>query len=143
MSTTINFYNQAVNRFNDPGVDASNLKVMLRDGTTFDATQTDVSQLDGEEVHGNNWSEGGEPIPNASFSITETNNGELTGDNIAKTATGGDIGPTDIGLIIEDDGENPPALLFALVPDTSQTASEGTPFIIEWTNGQIAKWSTS
>ena len=143
MATTIKFLNHTKNRFNDPGVNVANLKVMLRNGTTFNAANTRVSDLDGTEVHGNNWTEGGEPIANAAFSVTETDGSELTGDNISKTATGGSIGPTDSGYIIETDGVNSPFVLFELKPTEAQTAGEGTPFIVEWTGGQIVKWTES
>lgn len=131
MAITVTFQNHTRKLFANKEVDFTALKLMLRTGSTSNATFTTVSQFAGSEVSGNGWTVGGEAIANVAVTITNTNEATLDGDNIAVTATGGSIGPTTSALII-DDTDADPKVLFYVDFGGSQEAGEGTEFQINF-----------
>ncbi|MDR9419466.1 hypothetical protein [Gracilimonas sp.] len=131
MAVTISEYNQTKKKLINSEYDLTNLKVMLRNATTFTASDTVVSDLDGSEVSGNGWTAGGEAIANAAVTIVDTDDAMLDGDDIAVTATGGDIGPTD-GYVIVDDTDADAELVAFIDPDGAKTAGSGTEFQVNF-----------
>lgn len=126
---TINRYNHTAKLFNNNEITLANLKVRLRNGTTFTATDTVVSNLNGTEVDGNGWTSGGEALANAAVTTVATDGAMLDADDIAVIATGGDIGPTDSYVII-DDTDVDPQVLWHVSLASSKTAGSGTEFQI-------------
>lgn len=109
-------------------IDVSQLKFMLRDSSgTFTATDTVVSDLGGSEVSGNGWTAGGESLANAAVTIVDTDGAMIDADDISVTASGGDIGPTRYGVVI-DDTDADPEVLWHYDFGSSQTAGDGTQF---------------
>lgn len=125
MAITVTFQNQTRKLFANKEVDFTKLKVMLRTGDTANATFTTVSQFAGTQVSGNGWTAGGELLANVAVTIVNTNEAKLDADNIAKTATGGSIGPATSALII-DSTDVDPEVLFYVDFGGSQTAGENT-----------------
>ena len=144
MSNTIAFYNHTRKLFANGEVSLADLKFMLVNEHTFDASHTNISSIEGDEVHGSGWTEGGEAIANASIQVADTDESTLTGDNISVTATGGDIGPADGGVIYDSDS-GAPLWYVAYLDDESdpnpQTAGEGTDFNVTWASNIIARWA--
>ena len=137
MAVTITPYNQTKKKLINSEYDLTNLKVMLRSSTTFTATDTVVSDLDGTEVSGNGWTAGGEAIANAAVTIVDTDDAQLDGDDVRVTATGGNIGPSD-GYVIIDDTDVDPELVAFIDPDGAKEAGNGTEFQVNWdVNGII------
>ena len=125
-------YNHARQRLASQAVDVTNLKVLLTNGYTFDATETTMTAALAAEVSGNGWPSGGPVIQNVSAGIINTDEAEITGDDVSVTATGGEIGPAT-GLVVYDATNGWP-----LYHDSySQTAGDGTPFLIRWLDGQL------
>lgn len=132
---TISRYNHTAKLFNNNEIDLTQLKVRLRNGTTFTATDTVISDLNGSEVDGNGWTTGGESLANAAVTTVNTNGAMLDADDIAVEASGGDIGPADSYVII-DDTDADPQVLWHIAIGTSKTAGSGTEFQINIsTNG--------
>lgn len=138
MAVTISAYNHTKKKLINSEFDLTNLKVMLRSSTTFTAADTVVSDLNGSEVSGNGWTAGGEAIANAAVTIVDTDDAMLDGDDVRVTATGGDIGPTD-GYVIIDDTDGDPELVAFVDPDGSKTAGTGTEFQVNWNANGILR----
>lgn len=127
MATTLNRYNHTQKLKENGEINYANLKFMLRSGSTFTATHTVVSDLAGSEVSGNGWTAGGEALANAAVTIVETDGAMVDADDIAVTASGGDIGPVDSAVIIDDTDVDPQVLWhYAFSP--ALTAGDGTEF---------------
>lgn len=122
-------YNHTINQIVSGAVDVTDLKVMLLDNNAvFDPTHTSIDEVSNSgayEVYGNGWTQGGEPFANAAFSIVDTSNSMFDMDNLAVTATGGNIGPANAALLFVN---NIP--LFFQAFDAPQEAGDGTPFLI-------------
>jgi hypothetical protein len=131
------FYNRTKKLFANGEVDITNLKVMLTNGYSFNATQTDLTAATAAQVSGNGWTAGGVTIANAAVTVSTTNDAKLDGDDISVTATGGDIGPAD-GLVVVDATNNNPLLHYSF--GSSQTAGDGTPFNVNWDANGILTW---
>ena len=123
-------YNHTRAQFAGQNVDLTALKVMLVGaGYTFAATETAMTAATAAEVSGNGWAAGGPTIANVTESVVNTNEGQIDGDDISVTASGGDIGPAS-GLVVYDSISGKP--LFYDTFASAQTAGDGTPFNITW-----------
>jgi hypothetical protein len=117
---------------------------MLLDGTTaFNATHTTVaaaSDTANDEVDGNGWTTGGEPIADLAVTVVSTSGAMIDATDISVTATGGDIGPASAALIYVDEGGLGTTLtpLFHVAFDAPKTALSGFPFLIVWNASGIA-----
>lgn len=109
MAVTISRYNHTVKKLLNKEIDYTTLKMMLlNNAATFDATHTALATVAGaNEVSGNGWTVGGEPLANVAITIATTNDAKLDADDITKTATGGNIGPARKALIYDDTGDVP------------------------------------
>lgn len=140
MAVTFKFYNHTAKLFANQEIDVSNLKVMLRNGVTFDATDTVVADLGGTEEFGNGWTEGGEPLTNPAITI-DGNDAVLDADNLEVTASGGQISATD-GFLIHDDGVTQLVLVEIDFGET-KTSDDGIPYQITWNSQGIIKWTVA
>ena len=137
--TTISFYNHTRKLFANNEVTLANLKLMLVNNYTFDATETNMSGVaSAEMVWGNGWDSEGEPIPSAAITVVNTNEAMLDATDISVTATGGNIGPASGAIIYETGGAGIP--LFYIDFQGSETAGVGTPFNVNWNASGIARW---
>lgn len=111
-------------------VSLTDLKLILLDDTAvFDPSDTDLTDVADAEVHGNGWTQGGEPLTSVTASIFGTNGVKLDADDIEKTATSGAIGPAYYGDIYDSSTDK---LLARIDFDGPKEAGEGTPFKITW-----------
>lgn len=146
MAVTITMYNQTKKKFANSEIDVTDLAVMLLDdGASFDATDTDIDDVAGvdtppraNEVSGSGWTAGGEDLDNATVAVVDTNDAVFDADDIEVEATGGSIGPAEAAVIYEKTSGD---LLFYIDFDGAQTAGEGTPFRITWNASGIARWT--
>jgi hypothetical protein len=136
---TISFYNHTRKLCNNGEVDYTQLKVMLLDDHTFNAAHTNISSIEADEVHGNGWAEGGEPLANAAVTVEGTNEAKLDADDIEEEATAGGIGPAD-GAVIYQDVEAEEYPLWYIDFGEAKQADEGTDFRIIWDENGIAAW---
>lgn len=107
---TIQHYNHTASLLQAGGVLPSDTwtVVLLDANAVFDATDTTLvaatnSAVSDWEVSGNGWTAGGETINNVAGAIADTTNGEITGDDVTATITGGDLGPFSFYIICVDD----------------------------------------
>jgi len=134
----MDFYNATKKLFANGEVTITDLHAILVNGYTFTASETDLTAINAAAVDGNGWTSGGEPIANASVTITATDDAILDGDDISVTATGGDIGPADALVVVDATNNNP---LFHYSFASSQTAGDGTAFNVTWNASGIATWA--
>lgn len=127
MAITVSRYNHTQKKRENGEITLANLKFMLRSGTTFEGADTILTDLDGTEVSGNGWTAGGEPLAGAAVTVVETDGSMLDANDLAVTATGGDIGPAD-SAVIYDSTDNSVLWYYAISP--AKTAGDGTEFQI-------------
>lgn len=121
-------YNHTRKLFQNGDVNIGSLKVMLTNGYTFAAAETDMTNATADQVSGNGWAVGGPALAGAAVTVTSTNESTLDANDVSVTATGGSIGPAT-GIVIYDSVESTPLFHFSYA---SQTAADGTPFNINW-----------
>lgn len=139
MAVTVSHYNHTRKRFLNQEIELGSLKVMLLTGHVFDATDTDISAIDPDEVSGGGWPAGGEPIGGVTASITNTNEAKLDATDVSVNATGVQIGPATAAVIYQDVS----GLAFPLWHiDFGQAllAEVGAPFRILWDALGIGQW---
>jgi hypothetical protein len=134
MAVTAYFYNHTAKKLLNKEVTYTTLKVMLVNATAvanLNLANTTLAQVlagAADEVSGNGWAAGGETLANFLVTTVTTNDAKMTGDQIAKTATGGDIGAA-YGAVIYDDTDASDAPLFFYDFGGAFTAGVGTQFL--------------
>lgn len=128
MQTTTTHAN-ALTHIMKKGVDNCNFKIMLRRNTTVDASQNNVSELNGTEESGFGWPTGGQPLSGVTTTQISTDDVEINADNISVTADGGTIAATS-AILIEDDGVDP-ILIRSLDFGEELDAQDSSPFIVK------------
>jgi hypothetical protein len=128
MADTTAYYNHARKLIAGQEVDLTNLKVMLLDSSfTFDATDTDMTGITGNEVSGNGWAAGGEVIGSVAASIVNTNEAKIDGADVVKAASGGSIGPASYYVVYDATNNKP---LTCVTFGSPQTATVGNNFSV-------------
>lgn len=138
MPDSVQLYNHTAKLFGNKQVDLTNIRVMLLDSdATFNAAHTAVSSIEGDEVFGNGWDEGGELIGSVAVTTVTTNDAMLDGDNVSVNASGGPIGPASFAAIIDATNGYPLAFITFEEP---QTATAGNPMAFTWDADGIFRW---
>jgi hypothetical protein len=139
---TISLYNHTPKLFANGEVNLATLKLMLlNNSATFTATHTALTQVAGaNEVSGNGWDAGGEPLANAAVTVVSTNDAKLDADDISVSASGGSIGPAHKAVLYDDTGDLPLAFIDF---EGAQEAGVGTPFVVTWNASGIITWSNA
>jgi len=127
-AATIIRYNHTLKLFANQEVNLANIKVMLRNGTTFTASQTVVSQLDGTEESGNGWTAGGEDL-SVVVEEFDTNKARVNATTVTVVASGGTISASD-AVIIDSTPADPLVLWHFDFPEVID-AQDGVPFVFE------------
>lgn len=138
--TTATLYNHTPKLFANNQAVLADLKVMLVNAHTFDATHANISSISADEVSGNGWTVGGEALANAAVTVVDTTNAKLDADDVIATATGGDIGPAT-GAVIYQDTTSSEFPLAYIDFEGSETAGDGTDFRINWHADGIISWA--
>jgi hypothetical protein len=139
MAVTISLYNHTRKKFANGEVNMGDLKVMLLNASgVFSASHTNISSLSANEVSGNGWTAGGEPLANAAVTIANTSEGKFDADDISRNATGGSIGPAYAAVIYEVASGD---VLAHIDFGQAQQAGVGTDFKIVWNAAGIVKWA--
>ena len=131
--TTSAGYNHTLKLFQNQEINKSTIKAMLRTGTTYQATDTTLADLDGSEVSGNGWTAGGETLT-LSITTVNTDDSSLDFTDVVVTATGGSIGPAGECIIYDDTNDN---LLYYIDFEGNQTAGVGTDFRVNAPSGGL------
>lgn len=145
MAVTISLYNHTAKRFAD-GSNAvgDTYKVKLYTGVFFDPTHTTLAAVGGTEAAtGTGYTAGGQALAN----VTVIAGGVLPddavfdADDLTWTASGGAITASYAVLYNDTDANDPP--LAHIDFGGSESAGDGTDFIIVWSANGIFRWSVS
>ncbi|HWM82933.1 MAG TPA: hypothetical protein VNQ56_12805 [Pseudolabrys sp.] len=112
MAVTSHIYNHTTALLAGQAINLTTLRVMLlKDTAAFDATHISVDQVAGaltgdpaerlHEVYGSGWDQGGESVAAVTATTITTNDARLSGGQVSKTATGGNIGPCRYVLLYD------------------------------------------
>ncbi len=144
MAVTVNLYNHTSKKFGEGSfADTDIYKVaLLNTSGTFTATHTAWSDLSAFEVSGNGWTAGGETLTAVDVTTVTTNDAKFDAANVTATASGGAIGPTSFGVIVNT-SETPDALVAHINFDGAKTADSGTDFKITWNTNGIFTWTVT
>jgi hypothetical protein len=137
MAVTISLYNQFRKKLANSEVNLADLKVMLLNASgVFSAAHTNITSLSANQVSGNGWTAGGEPLANAAITIANTSEGKFDADDVVKEAAGGSIGPAHAAVIYEAASGD---VLVHIDFGGAKEAGVGTQFKIVWNAAGICR----
>lgn len=146
MAVTSARYGHTLTLLLNQAIDLDALKVMLLNNTaTFTRTHTTLDQVAGaesggerpNEVHGNNWTEGGELLTSTAFTQvvadgdSQSDDSMFDADDVSKTATGGPIGP-GYKAVVYDSAHTDKVPLVWIDFGEAQQAGQDTDFKFVW-----------
>lgn len=143
MAVTISLYNHTAARFAD-GSNAvgDTYKVKLLSAATFDATHTTLAATAGTEATtGTGYTAGGQALANVAVTTVTTNDAKFDADDLTWTASGGAI-TASYAIIYNDTDANDPPVAF-IDFGGSESAGDGTDFIIVWNASGIFTWTVA
>ena len=143
MAVTISLYNHTAARFAD-GSNAvgDTYKVKLLSAATFDATHTTLAATGGTEATtGTGYTAGGQALANVAVTTVTTNDAKFDADDLTWTASGGSI-TASYAIIYNDTDANDPPVAF-IDFGGSESAGDGTDFIIVWNASGIFTWTVA
>jgi hypothetical protein len=143
VAVTISLYNHTAARFAS-GANAvgDTYKVKLLTAATFDATHTTLTATGGAEATtGTGYTAGGATLSNVAVTTVTTNDAKFDADDASWTASGGPIA-AEFAIIYNDtDADDPPVAFIDF--DGSQSAGDGTDFLIVWNASGIFTWTVA
>jgi hypothetical protein len=143
VAVTVSLFNHTAKRFAD-GANAvgDTYKVALYTAATFDATATTLAGITKTEVvNGDGYTTGGVALTNVAVTTVTTNGAKFDADDASWSASGGPI-TAEFAIIYNDtDADDPPVAFIDF--GASESASDGTDFLIVWNASGIFTWSVS
>jgi hypothetical protein len=143
VAATISLYNHTSARFaNGSNAVGDTYKVKLLTAATFNATHTTLTATGGTEVaNGNGYTTGGATLGSVAVTTVTTNDAKFNADDASWTASGGPIA-AEFAIIYNDtDTDDPPVAFIDF--DGSQSAADGTDFLIVWNANGIFTWTVT
>lgn len=142
MADTVSVYNHTAKLFANKEITiGTTLKVMLLNSSgTFTASNTVIGDVNTNQVSGNGWDVGGEPLQNAAVTTVTTNDAKLDADDLVIAASGGSIGPAS-NYVLYDDAHASDVLLNHCAFGSAQTATVGNNFTITFNASGIFTWT--
>jgi hypothetical protein len=143
VAVTISLYNHTSARFAS-GANAvgDTYKVKLLTAATFDATHTTLAATGGTEAStGTGYTAGGATLTNVAVTTVTTNDAKFDADDASWTASGGPV-TASFAIIYNDTDVNDPPVAF-IDFDGSQSAGDGTDFLIVWNASGIFTWTVA
>jgi hypothetical protein len=143
MAVTISLYNHTAKRFASGENAASDtFKVKLLTAATFNASHTTLAATGGTEVSsGTGYTTGGAALTGVAVTTVTTNDAKFDADDASWTASSGPI-TASFGILYNDsDADDPPVAFIDF--DGSQTAGDGTDFLIVWNADGIFTWTVA
>lgn len=142
MAITISLYDHTAKRFAE-GSNASGdtYKLKLLTAATFDATNTTLAETGGTEAStGTGYTAGGKALTGIAVTTEATNDAKFDADDLVWSASGGPITASYGILYCDTDVDDPPVAFIDF--DGSQSAGDGTDFIVVWNSSGIFTWVT-
>jgi len=143
VAVTISLYNHTASRFAS-GANAvgDTYKVKLLTAATFNATHTTLAGTGGTEAAtGTGYTAGGAALTNVAVTTVTTNDAKFDADDVTWTASGGAITASYGILYNSTDADDPPVAFIDF--DGSQSAGDGTDFLIVWNASGIFTWTVA
>ena len=143
MAVTISLYNHTAKRFAD-GSNAvgDTYKVKLLTAATFDATHTTLAATGGTEATtGTGYTAGGQALAGVTVTTITTNDAKFDANDVTWTASGGAVTASYAIIYNDTDTDDPPVAFIDF--GGSESASDGTDFIIVWNASGIFTWTVS
>ena len=143
MAVTISLYDHTAKRFAD-GSNAvgDTYKVKLLSAATFDATHTTLTATGGTEATtGTGYTAGGATLANVAVTTVTTNDAKFDADDVTWTASGGSITASYAILYNDTDTDDPPVAFIDF--GGSESAGDGTDFLIVWNASGIFTWTVA
>lgn len=143
MAVTISLYNHTSRRFADgSNAVADTYKVKLLTAATFDATHATLAATGGTEATaGTGYTAGGQALANVAVTTVTTNDAKFDADDLVWTASGGSIVASYAIIYNDTDTDDPPVAFIDF--GGSESAGDGTDFIIVWNASGIFTWSVT
>lgn len=143
MPASISVYNHTAKLFADgSNAAADTYKVMLCTAATFDATNTTLAGVTKTEVaNGNGYTTGGVALTNVAVTTVTTNDAKFDADDASWLASGASI-TASYGILYNDTDANDPPLAF-IDFGGSQTAGDGTDFLVVWSASGIFSFTVA
>ena len=143
MAVTVSVYNHTAARFAS-GANAAGdtYKVKLLTAATFDATHTTLTATGGTEATtGTGYTAGGATLANVAVTTVTTNDAKFDADDVTWTASGGSITASYAILYNDTDTDDPPVAFIDF--GGSESAGDGTDFLIVWNASGIFTWTVA
>jgi hypothetical protein len=143
MAVTVSLYNHTAARFGS-GANAvgDTYKVMLCTAATFDATNTTLASVTKTEVtNANGYTTGGATLANVAVTTVTTNDAKFDADDASWSASGGAITASYAILYNDTDADDPPVAFIDF--GASESAADGTNFLIVWNASGIFTWTVT
>lgn len=143
MPASISVYNHTARLFADgSNAAADTYKVMLCTAATFDATNTTLAGVTKTEVaNGNGYTTGGAALTNVAVTTVTSNDAKFDADDASWLASGASI-TASYGILYNDTDANDPPLAF-IDFGGSQTAGDGTDFLVVWSASGIFSFTVA
>jgi hypothetical protein len=143
VAVTISLYNHTAKRFAEGSNSSSDTyKVKLLSAATFDATHTTLAATGGTEAAtGTGYTAGGQALANVAVTTVTTNDAKFDADDLTWTASGGAVAAAYAILYNDTDADDPPVAFIDF--DGTQSAGDGTDFLIVWNASGIFTWTVS
>lgn len=143
MAVTISLYNHTAAKFADGSfVPADTYKVKLLTAATFNATHTTLAATGGtESTTATGYTAGGQALANVAVTTVTTNDAKFDADDLTWSASGGAIVASYAILYNDTDADDPPVAFIDF--GGSESAGDGTDFIIVWNASGIFTWTVA
>ena len=143
MALTISLYNHTAKLFADGSfVPGDTYKVMLCTAATFTAADTTLAGVTKTEVaNGNGYTTGGQALASVAVTTVTTNDAKFDADDLTWAASGGAITASYAIMYNDTDAGDPPVAFIDF--DGSESAVNGTNFILVWSTSGIFTWTVT
>ena len=143
MAVTISLYNHTAAKFADGSFAAADTyKVKLLTAATFDATHTTLAGTAGtESTTATGYTAGGQALASVAVTTVTTNDAKFDADDLTWSASGGAITASFAILYNNTEAADPPVAFIDF--GGSESAGDGTDFIIVWNASGIFTWTVA
>jgi hypothetical protein len=143
MPVSISLYNHTAARFaSGANAVADNYRLALFSAATFDATDVNFADVAGTQLPtANGYTQPGVLLTGVTANVVSGNDAAFDANNAVWTAAGGNIAAA-FGVLYNDSDAGDPLVAF-IDFDGTQTAGEGTDFIVAWNANGIVQFTVA
>ena len=143
MALTISLYDHTAKLFADGSfIPGDTYKVMLCTAATFNAANTTLAGVTKTEVAGSfGYTTGGQALASVAVTTVTTNDAKFDAADLTWAASGGAITASYAIIYNDTDTDDPPVAFIDF--DGSESALNGTNFILVWSTSGIFTWTVT